>query len=197
MSSRILIAYATTHGQTATIASRIQGHLEQLGATVTVVNVKERTAPPLDEFDGVIVGASIIARGHQPAVAAFIREHVRALNTMPSAFFSVSASAGSAHEKGRAAARRVRDAFLADTGFTPSIAVSIAGAIKYTRYNILLRWYMKKASKMNGGSTDTSRDHEYTDWQQVEAFARQFAAEVERSFARAPGTGALQYGRPE
>jgi hypothetical protein len=26
--------------------------------------------PPLDLFDGVIVGASIIARGHQPVIAA-------------------------------------------------------------------------------------------------------------------------------
>ena len=28
---------------------------------------------------------------------------------------------------------------------------------------------------MNGGSTDTSRDHEYTDWHQVEAFTHKFA----------------------
>ena len=45
----------------------------------------------------------------------------------------------------------------------------------------MLRWYMKKASKMNGGSTDTSRDHEYTDWGQVERFAGQIADYAERS----------------
>jgi hypothetical protein len=28
---------------------------------------------------------------------------------------------------------------------------------------------------MNGGSTDTSRDHEYTDWAQVQNFAHAFA----------------------
>ena len=194
MSVRILVAYATTHGQTAKIASRIQSHLEHEGAIVSLVNLKERPAPALDEFEGVIVGASIIARGHQPAVAAFIKERVHWLNSMPSAFFSVSASAGSSSEKGRAAARRVRDAFLAETGFTPRIAVSIAGAIKYTRYNFILRWYMKRASAMNGGSTDTSRDHEYTDWHQVEAFSRQFAAEVQRSSVGATGAAALQLG---
>jgi menaquinone-dependent protoporphyrinogen oxidase len=123
----------------------------------------------------VILGASIIARGHQPAVAGFIKGHRDELNRMHSAFFSVSASAGSVNEKGRAAARRVRDEFLLETGFNPSITESIAGAIKYTRYNYLLRWYMKKASRMNGGSTDTSRDHEYTDWNQVESFAHRFA----------------------
>jgi menaquinone-dependent protoporphyrinogen oxidase len=175
---RILIAYATTHGQTASIATCIQLKLEQLGCHVTTANLKEGPAPPLGEFNGVIVGASIIARGHQPAAAAFIRENLNALNTMPAAFFSVSASAGSSREQGRAAARRLRNAFLAEVGFSPVMAESIAGAIKYTRYNILLRWYMKRASKLNGGSTDTSRDHEYTDWNQVGDFARGFAEMV-------------------
>ena len=170
----ILIVYGTTHGQTAKIASALQDTLVQRGCRVTITNVKEPT-PPLALFQGVMVGASVIARGHQPAVAAFIGENLTALNAMPSAFFSVSASAGSSLESGRAAAGRLRDEFLAKTGFHPALSTSIAGAIKYTKYNFLLRWYMKKASRMNGGSTDTSRDHEYTDWTQVRTFADQFA----------------------
>jgi menaquinone-dependent protoporphyrinogen oxidase len=178
---KILIVYGTTHGQTATIAAFLQLTLEQRGCQVVVSNVKEPPTPPLDQFNGVIVGASVIARGHQPAIAAFIRDNLETLNTMTSAFFSVSASAGSAREAGRAAARRLCDGFLTETGFRPDLSECIAGAIKYTRYNFLLRWYMKKASRMNGGSTDTSRDHEYTDWAQVEAFARLFAERVTRS----------------
>jgi menaquinone-dependent protoporphyrinogen oxidase len=171
---RILIAYGTTHGQTASIAGLIESVLAHDGFLVTVVNLKDGSVPPLDLFQGVIIGASVIARGHQPVVANFIRKNLAALNAMPCAFFSVSASAGSAREEGRAAARRVRDRFLAEMGLRPVLSESIAGAIKYTRYNPLLRWYMKRASKMNGGSTDTSRDHEYTDWQQVRAFAMAF-----------------------
>jgi menaquinone-dependent protoporphyrinogen oxidase len=172
---RILIVYGTTHGQTAKIARNIQEVLEADDFQVVVANAKEKPVPSLSGFHGVIVGASVIARGHQPAVAAFIREHLTTLNEMPSAFFSVSASAGSAREGGRAAARRVRDEFLAETGFTPVISECIAGAIRYTRYNLLLKWYMKRASGKNGGSTDTSRDHEYTDWPQVRNFALAFA----------------------
>ena len=171
---KILIVYGTTHGQTATIAGHLQLTLEQDGFQVTVSNVKEGRVPPLSQFEGVIIGASVIARGHQPAVASFIREHLHTLNAMPCAFYSVSASAGSAREEGRAAARRVRDAFLAETGFRPAFSDCIAGAIKYTRYNPFLKWYMRRASRMNGGSTDTSRDHEYTDWAQVRNFAIAF-----------------------
>ena len=178
---KILIVYGTTHGQTAMIAAFLQLTLERRGCQVVVSNVKEPPTPPLDQFDGVIVGASVIARGHQPAVAEFIRDNVALLNAMPSAFFSVSASAGSSRDAGRAAARRLLDDFLTEVRFHPDISECIAGAIKYTKYNFLLRWYMKKASRMNGGSTDTSRDHEYTDWAQVEAFSRQFAERVTRN----------------
>ncbi len=189
-SPKILIVYGTSHGQTATIAAFLQLTLEQRGCQVVVSNVKEPPTPPLDQFNGVIVGASVIARGHQPAIAEFIRNNVGTLNAMPSAFFSVSASAGSSREAGRAAAQRLRDDFLAETGFDPDLRECIAGAIKYTRYNFLLRWYMKKASRMNGGSTDTSRDHEYTDWAQVEAFARRFAERVSMNYS------AVLRGRP-
>jgi menaquinone-dependent protoporphyrinogen oxidase len=171
---RILIVYGTTHGQTAKIAEHIQQTLEQDGFLVAIANAKTERIPALDQFQGVIIGASIIARGHQPSVAEFIRTHVAQLNAMPCAFFSVSASAGSAREAGRAAARRVRDQFLAEVGLQPALRESVAGAIAYTRYNPLLRWYMKRASKMNGGSIDTSRDHEYTDWNQVRNFAMSF-----------------------
>jgi menaquinone-dependent protoporphyrinogen oxidase len=186
---RILIVYGTTHGQTAKIAARLQLTLVQLGCDVTVSDVKGQPLPPLNGFDGIIVGASVIARGHQPAITSFIGKNVETLNDMPSAFFSVSASAGSSRDEGRAAARRVRDAFLLESGFQPDLDACIAGAIKYTRYNFLLRWYMKKASRKNGGSTDTSRDHEYTNWEQVETFAQQFAELVERKYETARSMG--------
>jgi menaquinone-dependent protoporphyrinogen oxidase len=37
---------------------------------------------------------------------------------------------------------------------------------------------MKWISKREGGSTDTSRDHEYTDWVSVERFAEEFIAGI-------------------
>jgi len=51
----------------------------------------------------------------------------------------------------------------------------IAGALKYTQYNFFIKWVMKGIARKEGGSTDTSRDHEYTDWEQVTAYARRLA----------------------
>jgi menaquinone-dependent protoporphyrinogen oxidase len=45
----------------------------------------------------------------------------------------------------------------------------------FTKYPWWLRWIMKRISRSQGGPTDTSRDHELTDWIAVEQFAADFA----------------------
>jgi len=187
--SRILVIYGTSFGQTAKIAERIRYTLTSSGHDVVLVDVKEVPADlSLAEFDGTIVGSSIIAGGHQRSVVNFVRSHLDLLNRFPSAFYSVSASAGSIYPAERAAAQRLLDDFLAKMGWRPRLRASIAGAVNYPRYGFFLRWYMKRASKKNGGAIDTSREHEYTDWAQVEHFAQDFAAQLQLNEAVAvPG----------
>jgi menaquinone-dependent protoporphyrinogen oxidase len=48
----------------------------------------------------------------------------------------------------------------------------IAGALRYSKYPLPLRWLMRRIAKQAGGDTDTSRDYEYTDWEQVDGYAR-------------------------
>lgn len=48
----------------------------------------------------------------------------------------------------------------------------IAGALMYSKYSWPLKWLMKRIAKQAGEGTDTSRDYEYTDWQQVEQYAK-------------------------
>lgn len=185
---RILVLYATSYGQTRKIAQRVADLLTGAGCEVSLVNVREPVAHGVrpEDYDGVVVGGSIIARGLQPAVVQFVRQHRKVLDRIPSAFFQVSASAGSAKTEGRAAAQQILDRFLQASGWHPDVATSMAGAINYTKYNLFLRWFMRRASRLEGGSTDTSRDHEYTDWTQVEEFARQFLGVVERARPRSP-----------
>jgi menaquinone-dependent protoporphyrinogen oxidase len=172
-SRRILIAYATSYGQTAKIAGRMADLLMAAGVSVTLVNAANH---PRDfragEFDGIIVGGSIIGGRHQRALVRFVRDHRAVLNALPSAFFSVSGSAASRLETERAKARQFVDDFLTVTGWRPALTVTIGGAMAYTKYNPLLRWIVKRTSKAAGGPTDTSRDHEVTDWSQVERFVQ-------------------------
>ena len=187
MSPRVLVIYGTSYGQTQKIAVRIGATLQRRGFAVELCNAA-RTPPafPVEDYAAVVVGCSIIAKGHQPAIERFVREHLSTLNRVPSAFFQVSASAGSEDERGRAAAQRLLDEFVTSHEWTPILSASIAGAINYTRYNFLLRWYMKRASAKHGGTTDTSRDHEYTDWAQVDRFALAIANAINPVPQRVP-----------
>ena len=179
MSRHFLIAYATSYGQTAKIAARMADLLMASGEAVTLVNAGNH---PRDlhagEFDGVMIGGSIIGGRHQRALVRFVREHRAVLNTLPSAFFSVSGSAASPLETERARARQFVDQFLDMTGWHPMLTETFGGAIAYTKYNPLIRWLAKRGAQAAGGPTDTSRDHEVTDWSQVKRFVQAFVQTV-------------------
>jgi menaquinone-dependent protoporphyrinogen oxidase len=185
-SHRILIVYGTNYGQTARIASRIQNLLQAEGFEVTLRKGDEvGSALNPVAYDGVLVGASLVTRRYQKYIRRFVHRNASALNGMPSAFFAVSGSAGSANAAERDEARRIAMEFCRATGWRPMMIESMAGSIAYTRYNWLLRWVMKRISAREGASTDTTRDHEYTDWTQVERFAVGFGARVEEARALA------------
>lgn len=187
--ARILVAYGTTYGHTAKIARHIHDALALRGHHVVLAPAAELTdATTLELFDGVIVGSSVIAGRHHESVERFVAAHRVALNVTPSAFFSVSASAANADTKGQADARRMLHDFLAHMEWMPRLTVTLAGAVSFTRYHPPLRWYMKWVSWRNGGETDTSRDHEYTDWDAAERFALAFAGSLDviRVAARGP-----------
>ena len=187
MSGRVLIIYGTTYGQTEKIANRIASALQRRGLAIELCNAAlSKPGMALADYTGILVGSSIIARGHQPAIKDFIRDNVASLNTIPSAFFQVSASAGSASPHARAAAQQILENFVAGQGWMPILSASLPGAINYTKYNLLLKWYMKRASAKNGGSTDTSRDHEYTDWAEVERFAIAIANAFQGTLVQTP-----------
>ena len=175
-SHRVLVVYGTKYGQTAKIAGHIAGLLTHAGNHVTLANADElREGQSPANFDGVIVGSSVILGKHRPSITRFIERHRASLNCMPSAFFSVSGSAASHDERGRADARRMLDDLLRDTQWEPETTVTLGGAMAFTKYNSLLRWFMKFISKRAGGPTDTTRDHELTDWDQVRRFTEAFA----------------------
>jgi menaquinone-dependent protoporphyrinogen oxidase len=178
-SRRILIVYATSYGQTAKIAGRMADLLIASGEAVTLVNAGNH---PRDfragEFDGVVIGGSIIGGRHQHALVRFVRDHRAVLNAVPSAFFSVSGSAASPLESERAKARQFVDEFLDTAVWQPVLIETLGGAMAYTKYNPLMRWFIKRTARAAGGPTDTSRDHEMTDWSQVERFVQAFIQTV-------------------
>jgi len=172
----VLVTYATSEGQTARVARHVADVLSAHGHAAKALPVGEVTQAAVSEGDALILGASLHEGSYQRAARDFVRRHQAALNARPSAFFSVSLAAASRDPAERADVdRRIAD-FCARAGWRPDRAASFAGALRYTRYGWFKRVLMRRIAASEGGATDTSRDHEYTDWDDVTGFAADFAA---------------------
>ena len=176
--AKVLIVYATVEGQTARIAQRIAAELGGAGHAVEVRAAREGTPlPQVAAFDAVIVGASV-HYGHHPAYfGRALKRQREALAARPSAFFSVSLSAGGPGANRPAALRYVRK-FLRAIGWQPAYTAAFGGALRYSVYRGWKRFLVRLFVRVAGGDTDTSRDYEYTDWDAVAQFAHAVARPI-------------------
>jgi menaquinone-dependent protoporphyrinogen oxidase len=185
---QILVLYATREGHTRRIAEHVAADLRLRGLTPCVHDARASSPFDASAYDGAILLASAHVGRHEREMIGFVKEHRHALEKLPTAFISVSLAEagaemeGASPEKRELSEKEVRELinrFLEETGFLPTHVKPVAGALLYTKYNVLIRLVMKHIAKRSGGSTDTSRDHEYTDWEALDRFVSEFAASLE------------------
>ena len=178
---RTLILYATTEGYTARIAERIAQRLRGKGRRVEIHRADAVPAglEPVC-YDGLIVGSSIHYGRHPGFLRTLVRRFRTALTAQPSAFFSVSLSAGDPGAKPEAA-RRYLETFLRQVDWHPSQTATFAGALQYSKYGVFKRLLMRMIVGIAGGDTDPTRDYEYTDWNAVDRFADEFAQRLKQA----------------
>jgi menaquinone-dependent protoporphyrinogen oxidase len=170
----VLILYGTTDGHTRAIAQAIAEPLIQGGVDTSVIEAGT-VEPPLDDYDGIIVAASLHAGRYQRAVEKWVRSHAASFGTRPTAFISVClAVLQPSDPKVQADLAAIVERFETRTGWHPASVTHVAGALLYTRYNIFKRWIMKRIVAKAGGATDVSRDYDYTDWDAVRKLGEEF-----------------------
>jgi len=175
---RFLVLYGTTDGQTTKVAAAIGEALSAAGMTAEVANAAGLWDPAPEEFTGVIVAASVHAGGYQRAVVRWVTSHAAALRQRPTVFVSVCLGVLEHKPEVDQHLQSIMEKFFTETGWKPTETKVVAGALKYRQYNWLKRWMMKRIVAKAHGDTDTSRDYEYTDWKDLEAFTRRWLAGV-------------------
>jgi menaquinone-dependent protoporphyrinogen oxidase len=178
--ARVLIVYGTTEGHTARIADRMATVIRGEGHAVEARDAKEiRNQAVTGEVDGIIVGGSVHGGDHQSSLREFVKRNRDLLERVPSAFFSVSLAAADQDDESAAEVQTTLDKFVRETGWRPRRVEPIAGALVYTQYNVFIRHLMKLIVKRHGrAELDASRDYDFTDWEAVERFARDFTASI-------------------
>lgn len=170
--SRILFLHSSVDGHTLRICEHLQKALAETGHTVSLFAIGATGSLDLPSFDKVVIGASIRYGRHRPSVARFIANHKALLDTRATAFFSVNLVARMAN-KNRPESNPYLRKFLAKAGWKPKHLAVFSGKLDYPRYRPLDRWMIRLIMWMTGGPTDPTAVVDFTDWQQVDAFAVQ------------------------
>ncbi|CQR49473.1 MULTISPECIES: flavodoxin domain-containing protein [Haloferax] len=188
----ILVAYGSKEGQTEKIAGRIAMALAAHGYDVRTESVTDDAAgEAVADADAVLVGSSIHMGAHSKQVYAFVREYREDIEARPNGFFQVSLSSALDDEDARAEVATYIDEFVEESGWHPERMAAFGGALRYSEYGFLTRMVMKRIAKGATGDTDASRDYEYTDWDEVETFAADFADFVDSTAGTAAGGAAV------
>jgi len=183
----VAVFYATFHDHTRLIAERIAASLGACGFAAKVHEVREVQAFAPSGYTAAILAAPVHLGKHHKDMIDFVRRNRAALEQLPTAFISATLSevgveqsfvTPEQHKQSVADVQMMLNRFFTDTGWHPMRVNPVAGAICYTRYNFLLRFGMKQIAKKVGAGTDTSRDYDYTDWNALDAFVKEFAQEI-------------------
>lgn len=169
--SRLLIIYSTTDGHTRDICLTLKTTIEENEHRVQVKAIGEVSDYDLKQFDKIVLGASIRYGKHAESVYRFIEQNSTLLASKPNAFFSVNAVARKPHKRQIETNPYVKK-FLSQIDWQPQTVEIFAGKINYPIYSFWDRQLIRLIMWMTGGPTDPQAVVEFTDWEQVRAFAR-------------------------
>ena len=175
-------------GQTQRLAEHIAERLQASEIPVDVVNASEPwPGLAVGAHSAVILAASVHAGEHEREMIEFVKNHRGDLDAVLTAFLSVSLSEAGAEDAAASAESRAKSAadvqrmiqrFFDSTGWSTVHVCAVAGALRYSRYNPMIKIVMKRIARQAGASTDTRRDYEFTNWPAIDKFVDGFVAEL-------------------
>lgn len=165
-----LIIYSSTDGQTIKICERIMSII----GDCKIVSIDEAKNENLSKYGKVIVGASIRYGKHKPELYEYISENCDHLIDINASFFSVNVVARKP-EKNTPLTNPYVQKFLSISQWHPSLIGVFAGKIDYPIYGVLDKFMIRLIMWITKGPTDTKNVYEFTNWDDVDSFAKKIS----------------------
>ena len=165
-----LIIYSSTDGQTIKICERIMSII----GDCKIVSIDVAKNENLSKYGKVIVGASIRYGKHKPELYEYISENCDHLIDINASFFSVNVVARKP-EKNTPLTNPYVQKFLSISQWHPSLIGVFAGKIDYPRYGLLDKFMIRLIMLITKGPTDTKNVYEFTNWDDVDSFAKKIS----------------------
>jgi menaquinone-dependent protoporphyrinogen oxidase len=166
-----LIIYSTTDGQTLEICNKIFSKLN-VSESSQVMHISKAEGLDLNQFDKIIIGASIRYGKHKPELYEFIKKNVACLEAKENAFFSVNVVARKP-EKNMPETNPYMQKFLELSPWIPKKLAVFAGKIDYPKYKFVDKHMIRLIMWITKGPTDIKNTYEFTDWNHVDEFSKQ------------------------
>lgn len=163
---KTLILYSSHDGQTKKISEFLAALLDG-----EVVVDALRADYDLQNFDRVVIGASIRYGHFNKMLDRFVIRNSLHLEQKRAVFFGVNLTARKEGKDNPETNVYVRK-FLQRTKWQPKLAAVFAGALFYPRYKWFDQVMIQFIMRITGGETDTTKEIEYTDWEKVKRFAQ-------------------------
>lgn len=166
-----LIIYSTTDGQTLEICKKIFSKLN-VSESSNIIHISKAEGLDLNQFDKIIIGASIRYGKHKPELYEFIKKNVACLEAKENAFFSVNVVARKP-EKNTPKTNPYMQKFLELSPWSPKKLAVFAGKIDYPKYKFIDKHMIRLIMWITKGPTDVKNTYEFTDWNGVDEFSKQ------------------------
>ncbi|MDA7702254.1 menaquinone-dependent protoporphyrinogen IX dehydrogenase [Gammaproteobacteria bacterium] len=166
-----LIIYSTTDGQTLEICKKIFSKLNVTESS-NIIHIAKAEGLDLNQFDKIIIGASIRYGKHKPELYEFIKKNVACLEAKENAFFSVNVVARKP-EKNTPETNPYMQKFLELSPWSPKKLAVFAGKIDYPKYKFIDKHMIRLIMWITKGPTDVKNTYEFTDWNGVDEFSKQ------------------------
>jgi menaquinone-dependent protoporphyrinogen oxidase len=165
---KILILFSTADNHTKKISAQLQNKIEEEGHNAIISALDDEYT--LEEYDMIIIGASIRYGKHNKKVYEFIEKHKEKLDSKPNAFFSVNIVARKSG-KNRPDTNPYMIKFLKQISWKPKNLAVFAGKLDYKKYSYLDRQMIRFIMWLTKGPTDPKSEIEFTNWNEVDKFA--------------------------
>ena len=165
------IIYSSTDGQTKKICEVIKQYLsnKEEHELISIDNISNVN---LENFDNIIIGASIRYGKHNPKILRFVKKNFQFIQTKKNVFFSVNVVARK-QGKDTPDTNPYIQKFLKKTKWRPGKLGVFAGKVDYPKYNFFNKQIIKFIMFITKGPTDTKKTYEFTNWENVKSFAKE------------------------
>ena len=162
-----IFIYSSSNGQSLKICEALNKNKESL-----IIDMDMLKTTKLDNFDQIIIGASVKYGDHNKKVYEFVKKNRVLLEKKKTVFFSVNATARKS-EKNTPKTNPYIIKFLKKTNWTPDHIGVFAGMIDFPNYNFIEKYIIKLIMWITNGPTDTSKTFEFTNWENVKKFSEE------------------------